>query len=216
MIRRLLCGAFVSLLIPAVGAHAAPCDLAGYKAQAGLVAQPSADGVTLSWQGEAGANLKAQFGMAGGAPVVRELAVQEQGGSWLTLARNVTPDFQVTTARRRLSTAQLKHMQEFHDDSPAEIERRQWNAFWDDPLVVPGGGTNSAFLPRKDGEIRRDTGAFHTTACRVTSEGARESVSFDGLSLGLFAGEVPQTISGRRTCRMTTAAPRSPSAGACL
>jgi len=187
MIRSRLCLAIVPSLM-AAGAHAAPCDLSSYKPSAGLSAESAPDGVTLTWQGEAGANLRAQFALAGGQPVVREMAVQGQGGQWVTLARTVTPDFQVTTAKRRLSTAQLAQMKQFHDDSPAEIERRQWNAFWDDPLVVPGGGTNSAFLPRKAEEIRHDGVAFHTTACRVTSEGARESVSFDGLSLGIFAG----------------------------
>jgi hypothetical protein len=194
MIRLRLCLALVSLLAPTGVAHAATCDLAGYKPGNGLNAQATPDGVTLTWQGEAGANLRAQFAVAGNKPRIRELAVQEQGGPWVTLARDVTPDFQVTTAKRRLSTAQLKQMQQFHDDSPAEIERRQWNAFWDDPLVVPGGGTNSAFLPRKADEIRRDAVAFHTMACRVTSEGARESVSFDGLGLGIFAGDVRFTV----------------------
>ena len=194
MIRLRLCVAFVALMAPVAGVQAAPCDLAGNKPASGLTAEASSDGATLTWQGEAGASLRAQFAVADGHPVIRELAVQERGGGWVTLARNVTPDFQVTTAKRRLSTAQLNQMKQFHDDNPAEIGRRQWNAFWDDPLVVPGGGTNSAYLPRKNEEIRRDGAAFHTAACRVTSEGARESVSFDGLSLGIFAGEVRFTV----------------------
>jgi hypothetical protein len=194
MIRLRLCVAFVALMAPVAGAHAAPCDLAGTKQTPGLAAEASADGATLTWQGEGGANLRAQFAVTDGHPVIRELAAQEQGGSWVTLARNVTPDFQVTTAKRRLSTAQLNQMKQFHDDNPSEIQRRQWNAFWDDPLVVPGGGTNSAFLPRKSEEVRHDGAAFHTAVCRVASEGARESVSFDGLSLGIFAGEVRFTV----------------------
>src|SRR5215469_16720184 len=195
MIRLGICGAFAWLAaFTSLANAAAPCDLGGYKPAVGLTAENAPDGVTLAWQGEAGANLRAQFALSGGQPVVRELAVQGQGGQWVTLARNVTPDFQVTTAKRRLSTAQLSQMKQFHDDSPAEIERRQWNAFWDDPLVVPGGGTNSAFLPRKADEIRHDGVAFHTMTCRVTSEGARESVSFDGLSLGIFAGGLRFTV----------------------
>ncbi|HVZ28263.1 MAG TPA: hypothetical protein VG798_06365, partial [Rhizomicrobium sp.] len=160
----------------------------------GLAAAAGADGATLTWQGAAGAQLRASFAVKDGKPVVTELAVQEQGGSWTTLARNVTPDFQVTTGKRRLSTAQLNQMKQFHDDTPSEIERRQWNAFWDDPLVVPGGGTNSAFLPRKPEEIRRDTVAYRTTACHVESQGARESVTFDGLTLGIFAGDLKFTV----------------------
>ncbi|HEX3754045.1 MAG TPA: hypothetical protein VHV26_03125 [Rhizomicrobium sp.] len=178
----------------AAGAQAQPCDLKAYKPADGLTAQAAGDGVILNWQGEAGAQLRAQFAIRDGKPWVGELAVQEQEGAWATLARNVTPDFQVTTAKRRLSTAQLHQMKQFHDDTPSEIERRQWNAFWDDPLVVPGGGTNSAFLPRKPDEIRRDVAAFHSTACKVTSQGARESVSFDGLTLGIFSGELTFTV----------------------
>jgi hypothetical protein len=173
---------------------AAECDLKGYKPSEGLTASAGASGATLTWQGAAGAQLRASFAIKDGKPLVSELAVQEQGGSWTTLAQNVTPDFQVTTGKRRLSTAQLNQMKEFHDDTPSEIERRQWNAFWDDPLVVPGGGTNSAYLPRKPEEIRRDTVAFRTMACRVESKGARESVTFDGLTLGIFAGDLKFTV----------------------
>jgi hypothetical protein len=185
---------FFCLLLSASGAMAAGCDLKDYKASDGLTAAAGNDGATLTWQGAAGAQLRASFAVKGGKPVITELAVQEQGGSWTTLAQNVTPDFQVTSGKRRLSTAQLNQMKQFHDDTPSEIERRQWNAFWDDPLVVPGGGNNSAYLPRKPEEIRRDTVAFHTMACHVESKGARESVSFDGLTLGIFAGGLKFTV----------------------
>jgi hypothetical protein len=52
----LLCGA-------AVAAHAQTCDLHDYKPVEGVTAQANAGVVTLTWQGEAGAELRARFAM---------------------------------------------------------------------------------------------------------------------------------------------------------
>ena len=181
--------------VPVTAASAAPlCDLGGGASSAGLSADANAHALTLTWEGEAGATLRARFGVRDGQPLIGELAVHEKNGQWVELARDATPDFQVTTGKRRLSTAQLRLMKQFQKDSPQQIEARKWDTFWDDPLVVPGGGTNSTDLPRKPDEVRHARVAFHTVSCKVVKEGNRISVIFDGLSLGIFSGDLQFTV----------------------
>src|SRR5690242_11790173 len=78
------------------------CDMSGYRAADGLRAAAAGDSIELSWQGEHDAALRARFGVRDGRPVVRELAV---GGK--TLARDLTPEFEITSGRRRMSQQQI-------------------------------------------------------------------------------------------------------------
>ena len=64
-----------------------------------------AGSLEVTWQGERGQTLRALLGVAGGQPVVRELAVGK-GGKWFSLGRDLTPEFQVTTGQRRISAQQ--------------------------------------------------------------------------------------------------------------
>jgi hypothetical protein len=102
------------------------------------------------------------------------------------------PDFQVTTGRRRISLTQRKLLQRLGIDTPAEEEVRKWNTFWDAPLVVPGRH-DTTDLPRKAGEIQRDSVSYNSHGCHVTSTGDRVSVTFDGLTLGLFSDDLSFT-----------------------
>jgi hypothetical protein len=95
--------------------------------------------------------------------------------------------------RRRISGTQRKLLKGFGVDTPAEEEVRKWNTFWDAPLVIPGGG-DTTDLPRTADEIQRGFVSYDTRTCRVSSDGARVSVVFDGLTLGLF----PAISSSRR------------------
>jgi hypothetical protein len=97
------------------------------------------------------------------------------------------PDFQVTTGRRRISHTQLELIKQQGVDTPEQENIRKWNTFWDAPLQVPGGG-DTTDLPRKADEIRRGSVSYKSDSCAVVSDGARESISFNGLSLGLFSG----------------------------
>ena len=45
-------------------------------------------------------------------------------------------------------------------------------------------------LPRKPEEIRSAEASFKTTSCAVKTDGSRVEVEFDGLSLGIFAGNL--------------------------
>jgi hypothetical protein len=53
--------------------------------------------------GERREELRARFGSVTGAPVVLELAARKTAGRWVTLGRNLTPEFEITSGVRRLS-----------------------------------------------------------------------------------------------------------------
>jgi hypothetical protein len=169
------------------------CNLQNYKAIAGLKAEQNGDALTLAWQGEASQQLRAQFTIRDGQPLIEELATRDGSGPWLVLGKNLTPEFQVTTGRRRISGLQRTLLKAQNNDTPAEEDVRKWNTFWDAPLVMPGHH-DSTDLPRQTEEIHRATVSYKSDNCKVMTEGARVSVTFNGLSLGLFAGDLQFTV----------------------
>jgi hypothetical protein len=174
--------------------QAQTCDLHGYKPVAGVTATTNAGVVTLMWQGEDGIELRARFAIQNGQPTVLELAAQAKDGVWLELAKNLTPEFQVTTGKRRLSNAQLHQLTLLHLATPERIDADKWNTFWDAPLVIPGDITgDTTDLPRKPEEIRRASVQYQSTSCKIATDGDRVSVSFNGLTLGVFAGDLQFT-----------------------
>jgi hypothetical protein len=182
----------VTLLPTAAMGQGLQCNFEGYKPIEGLHAEMNRGSLQVTWQGEAGQPLKALFGIRDSHPVIQQLAARG-GGEWDVLGKDLIPDFQVTTGRRRISATQRKLLKKFGIDTPAEEEVRKWNTFWDAPLVVPGGH-DTTDLPRKADEIQRASVSYNSHSCRVTSNGARVSVTFDGLTLGLFAGEAAFTV----------------------
>jgi len=178
-----------SWAIAAVHGDSQSCDVGGYKPVSGFALKQQQGAVEITWPGESDQQLRAVFGIRGHQPVIRELAARESGGRWVILANDLTPDFQVTTGKRRLSSAQLHLMKQLGIDTPAQEDARKWNAFWDAPLHIPGG-SETTDLPRKPEEIQRASVSYHTNNCRVTSDGARVTVTFDGLSLGIFSGDL--------------------------
>ena len=168
------------------------CGFEGYKGQDGLHAAMNHGALEISWEGEAGQQLRAVFAIEGGHPLIQQLAAARSRGGWDVISESLTPEFQVTTARRRISLTQRKLLQKLGIDTPAEENVRKWNTFWDAPLVIPGGH-DTTDLPREASEIRRATATYETKSCRVATDGDRVSVTFDGLSLGLFSGDVQFT-----------------------
>jgi len=84
-------------------AQSVNCNMQGYKPSMGC--GPCGRGrVTLNWQGEAQQELRAEFALRDGQPVVAELAARKAGGAWIELGKELTPQFEVTTGRRRIST----------------------------------------------------------------------------------------------------------------
>ena len=161
--------AFLGLLLSALaGAQTVDCSFQGYKALDGLKAEMRSGSLELTWRGERGQTLRATLGVDGGQPVVRELAV-ERNGKWSVLGHNLTPEYQVTTGRRRISAQQEAPLRQLGIYTPEVIERQKWFAFWDAPLNVPGHpGSNAAVdLPRKPEEIQRAWATFQITGCQV-------------------------------------------------
>jgi hypothetical protein len=171
------------------------CDMAGYKPQDGLKAQIRAGILELSWQGERRDQLRAEFAIRGGQPVVQELAARKNGGSWIVLGQNLTPEFEITSGVRRLSEQQMAPLRDLKIEfTPEVVEREKWNAFWDSPLVVPGRAGTNMGLPRKPEEIRRTWAKFSSTSCQVRTDGARIEVMFPGFEAGIFSGSLQYTV----------------------
>ena len=165
------------------------CSLQDYKSVSGIKAEAKGSTLSLTWQGESGQELQAQFRIDDGKPVVEELAAREAGGRWVVLGKDLTPDFEVTTGRRRISTTKRGGLQKLGLDTPEVEATSKWQTFWDAPLRVPGG-SHATDLPRKDSEIRRDSVKYSSDTCKVETDGDRVSVTFNGLALGIFAGDL--------------------------
>ena len=176
------------------------CDLAGYAADGGPAATMEQNTLLVTWAGDAGADLRLRLGLEDAAPVVRDLAIRAQGGAWGTLGRNLAPDFQVTSGVRRISYQQMNPLRDLGVEITQEvIDREKWYVFWDAPLLAPGiregqsPGTNPD-LPRSPDEIRKASATFNTTSCDVSTDGSRLEVTFDGLSMGIFSGDLRFTV----------------------
>jgi hypothetical protein len=75
-----------------------------------------------------------------------------------------------------------------------------------DPLVP----NRTLGTPRTPSEIRRADSSFHATSCSVKSDGASLIVTFPGLSMGIFAGDLQFTVyKGTNLVRMDAAAKTS-------
>jgi hypothetical protein len=183
------------MLAASAGAQTLNCDLQGYKPLDGLKAEMRSGALEVTWQGERGQTLRAVFAVRDGQPAVREMAV-EKNGKWAVLAHDLTPEYQVTTGRRRISAQQEVPLRQLGLFTPENIERQKWFAFWDAPLNVPGHpGTNAAVdLPRKPEEIQRAWAAFHITGCQVKTDGTRLEATLPGVTLGLFMGDLHYTV----------------------
>jgi hypothetical protein len=174
-------------------AQALNCNMQDYKGIDGVKAEASRNSVELTWQGEAGALLRAQFTLRDGQPVVQELAARKGDGPWIVLGKDLTPQFEVTTGRRRISSVELDVLKKLHKDTPELLEQYKWNAFWDAPLSIPGTQRMSG-PPRQASEIARAAVSYKSDTCRVQTDGDRVSIKFNGLTLGLFAGDLQFTV----------------------
>ena len=182
----------LTLLSTIATAQNLECAFDGYKPIEGLRAAMNRGMLEINWEGEAGQQLRALFTIQDGHPVVQQLAAARAHGGWDVLGKDLTPEFQVTTGRRRISLTQRKLLQRFGIDTPAEEDVRKWNTFWDAPLVIPGGH-DTTDVPRKASEIQRGSSTYQSRSCRVSTDGYRVSVTFDGMTLGLFTGDVEFT-----------------------
>ena len=113
-------GLLLSLALLCGVAAGQTCDLHGYKAVDGLKAAADSSGVVFTWQGESGQQLRASFELENGKPMVGELAAKSASGQWVVLGKNLTPEFQVTTGKRRISNAQRMTLKQYNMDTPEQ------------------------------------------------------------------------------------------------
>ncbi len=195
--------AILALIAPVLGADSLNCNLAGFKAAAGLTARVADDALTVDWQADRQQELRLRFAIDNGSPVIRELAVRRTGAQWSSLAVNVTPDFRVVSGTRRMSGQQLEPLHGLGAKiTPELIDQDKWEAFWDAPLDVPGlppggrpaGGNLPPDLPRSASEIHRAGVQYHATSCDVKTNGARLEITFPGVQLGVFSGRLQFTV----------------------
>lgn len=170
------------------------CDTRDYKPVTGMSVAASGAGITLAWPGERGDELRARFALRSGQPLIEELAARKSAGDWVILGRDLTPDFEVTAGRRRMASTELDILKKFHQDTPANENFYKWNVFWDAPLQIPG--TENKHLtdgPRTSQEVTRAAVSYNSSTCSVKSDGDQVSVTFNGLTLGIFTGELSFT-----------------------
>ena len=166
------------------------CDMAQYKPASGLTAAMDQQVLTVAWNGQNGSEMRSRYGIEGGQPMVRDLAVRKSGGQWVTLGQNLTPDYSVVSGIRRMSTQQADPLKNAGVELTEEvIAKNRWYAFWDAPLVMKPG---RAIIgpPRRESDIRRASASFRTTSCTVKTDGAAVEVIFPGLSMGIFSGDL--------------------------
>ena len=62
--------------------------------------------------------------------MVEELAARKDGGAWISLGQNLTPEFEMTSGVRRLSEQQMAPLRDLKIEfTPEVVEREKWNAF---------------------------------------------------------------------------------------
>jgi hypothetical protein len=170
------------------------CDLSGYHTTDGLHAAVNHGFLELTWTGERQEQLRASFGIRDGQPQVHELAAYT-AGQWSILGHDLSPEYQITSGKRRLSEQQMAPLRELGIAfTPEVVDREKWFAFWDAPLMVPGSSGKAMDMPRKADEVRRAWAKFHSTGCQVKTEGARVEVTFPGVDAGIFAGDLRYTV----------------------
>ena len=150
------------------------CNLTEYKASTGLTSALEGNVLTVAWNGQGTSQLRARFAIDGGTPTVRDLSVRRGSGEWAMLGQNLTPEYQVTTGRRRMPNDQANAFASLGIDvTPELLEKYKWYAFWDAPLGVPGmPGTRGRRRARRRGTGARSwTGEHHSRAGRSPAIG---------------------------------------------
>ena len=212
--------AVLALALPS-SARAEPlrCDLTLYKPSKGLTAAIAEGLLVVSWQGDRGRELRMRLTVSEGRPVIRDLAIRSAGTTWTLLGENLAPEYHVVTGVRRMTTQQADPLRAAGVEITQEvIDKNRWYAFWDAPLEIPpppapgGRGGSSRVLggPRTASEIRRADATFSVSSCRVKTDGASLEVSYPGLTMGIFAGDLRFTVyRGTNLIRMDAAAKTS-------
>ena len=204
--------AVVTLIVFTAATRAAAdplrCDLSRYKPAAGLTATVGDDLLVVSWRGDRGTELRKRYAIEQGEPQIRELAVRKPGHRWSVLGEHLRPEYHVVTGVRRMTTQQAAPLRDAGIElTPEVIAKNRWYGFWDAPLFIPPAAPPSAGGkpvrpatsrelggPRTPDEIRRARASFHSTSCTVATDGVALEVTFSGLSMGIFEGDLRFTV----------------------
>ncbi len=143
-------------------------DLSQYRSLPGLEAESRPEELIVSWRGEGGSPFRVRFGIDRGTPVVRKIETRTRGG-WNVLGHNLTPEFGVTTGFRRTGHGLP--------------EENRWDVYWDAPLST----TN------RD-EVRSFRATFNVSSCQLKTDGARLEITFPGVFMGFFTGNLQFTV----------------------
>lgn len=186
------------------------CGLADYKASPGMTAEVTGSALIVTWDGKKDDTIRLRLVIDNGVPTVADLALKHDGGSWNSIASNVTPEFRVVSGFRRLDQEAYPALKlSMGEVTQAVLDRFKWGAFWDAPLRVPGDetahgtstpppdgipGTNQPGLPRKPQEIKRATATYQAEGCDVKTNGHRLEILFPGVQMGIFTGSLQYTI----------------------
>jgi hypothetical protein len=173
-----------------VRADAVTCDVTQYKQSAGLTASMDRGVLTTTWTGQNNSEMRARYAIENGQPMVADLSVRKSGGQWASVGQNLTPEYSVVSGIRRMSTQQADPLKNAGVElTPEVIAKNRWYAFWDAPLVM-NPGREIIGGPRSESDIKRATASFQTTACTVKTDGGALEVTFPGLSMGIFSGDL--------------------------
>ena len=185
-------GLLYSIAAPGQDFH---CDLSSYKPLEGLTAEVAGSELRVGWRGENNQQLRVVFTIRDSQPLIHEISVRRNQGGWAILGHDLSPEFQVTSGKRRMSEQQLAPLRALKIPlTPELIDHEKWNAFWDAPLEIPGNPGTNMDLPRKEEEIRHAWATYRVNSCRVKTDGARLQITFPGLEMGIFSGDLQYTI----------------------
>jgi hypothetical protein len=183
------------------------CDLSGYTRRPDATARLSDGVLALEWLGGDGERVSLRLAIRGGTPIVDELALlAPRSTEWVTVGEDLGFEFDIVEGFRRMSNQQLVPLRELNVELTQQVvDRYKWDVFWDAPLDLRtevGGGNpppadgvaGQPGLPRAPGEIRRAQATYGATGCAVATDGRRMSVTFPGMALGSFTGDLVLSV----------------------
>ncbi|MDH3272535.1 MAG: hypothetical protein OEN56_14455 [Gemmatimonadota bacterium] len=189
-----------------IGVAPLECDLSGYTASSELSARMVDGRLAVEWDGANEERLRLQLDVQAGTPTIEDLSISEGGGTWVSIGSDLGLEFKIVEGFRRISNQQLVPLRELGVELTQEVvDRYKWDVFWDAPLDLRTGNVQNnpppvegvasqPGLPRSPDEIRRADVRYASTGCRVSTEGRRIAVGFDGIELGSFSGELVLTV----------------------
>src|ERR1700687_998848 len=124
--------AFVAAVMCVASVHADPlsCNLSAYKSAPGLTAAVEASALALTWDGEASGEVRMRLAINNGTPTIQDVSVRKKGGSWGTIASNLTPEYRVVSGWRRLDQEAYPALKQVYGEVPQGIlERYKSGAF---------------------------------------------------------------------------------------